>query len=180
MSVMDIKIKVLPQSTKNDWYWAVLDSLVNTHSNTKVQCSALAGTSTARPYMRKLSVARRSSRSMLARKDLWSSASTELPPDPRPFSSTTADWHSSQSDSSSILVRSKLANTRLPHRLMWSMLAATRALGRCKPSGTLWNKSVNKLLYLLSFYIQVLLSFSMCKPEPDRFYSIIMINTDYF
>lgn len=48
MSVMDFKIKVfLVQSTKNDWYRAVLASLVNTHSHTKAQCSALAAISTA-------------------------------------------------------------------------------------------------------------------------------------
>ncbi|TNN44720.1 hypothetical protein EYF80_045102 [Liparis tanakae] len=83
--------------------------------------------------IRKPTAVRRSSRSRLDRKLLCSSASTTFPPGPpQPFRRTTADRHSSQSASFLTPTPSWLARTFPPQRLRCSMLAATRALGRCR------------------------------------------------
>lgn len=86
----------------------------------------------SRPYKRKPTAARRSSRSRLDRKLLWSSASTLFPLGPlQPFRRTTADWHSNQSASFFMPPLSWLARAFRPQRLRCSMSAAMRALGRC-------------------------------------------------
>lgn len=143
----------------NEWEWIYADSMQ------AWRCS--------RPYRRKPTAVRRSSRSKLDRKLLWSSASTTFPlSPPQPFRRTTADWHSSQSTSFLMPTPSWLARAFRPQRLRCSMLAATRALGRCRVTITCMSivaskswliVNITRLLVILQLSNYHLISFPLCR-----------------